>query len=165
MIINWSNSCYGFRNKSGTFFLCSVVVWFSLKTEILLVFSAPFFSRLDQLRKSKYTDIHLLTLKSLFSSNIRKTCIWNNAHTDMVFFGSCLSNFPVNMQPCLVASNNAHGSKWMSDIIVHSYLQTITSDCNTIYLQHRARAVVLMTQSGLSFNFGDLSIFLIDGAV
>ena len=27
------------------------------------------------------------------------------------------------------------------------------------------RAVVLMTQSGLSFNFGDLSIFLIDGAV
>ena len=34
-------------------------------------------------------------------------------------------------------------------------------------IEHKghSRAVVLMTQSGLRFNFGDLSIFLIDGAV
>ena len=49
------------------------------------------------------------------------------------------------------------------------YLKTVcsTTQCQTQLLisSGGTRAVVLMTQSGLRFNFGDLSIFFIDGAV
>ena len=49
--------------------------------------------------------------------------------------------------------------------LIQIYILLGTIEVRPQQLRGIFRAVVLMTQSGLSFNFGDLSIFLIDGAV